>query len=247
MNVISIKSTKKLVNGATYRVASLNNLNTKGYSFFNPIVRIYLNDNSIQSFPLAAFKPEIGDVFPNINWICPEYQNILNEKDQMKIDKNLKAGDYVVPIHDSLKTLVRGRKYKVKQVNLNEHKNSSGYVSWTDIKIQLEGSSRWYVSWNFRKCTNQEVRELSLKSLFDEKTDTETVGRFKRKFDYLSDEEKVQKLILLSLESTIDRNRNQMDIIDWAIEKTGVKYGLKREDFDLVNDIPLSRIFEIIK
>jgi hypothetical protein len=247
MNVICLKSSKRLVKNAVYKVAYLNNQNTKGYNFFRPVVRIFLTDNSVQTFPLENFKLESGADFPNINWMDQDYQNSLNEKELTKIDKTLRAGDYVVAKYDNLKTVVRGKKYKVKEVHFHDHKSSTGQVSWTDIKIKLDGSQRWYVDWNFRKCTPQEVREISLKELFDEKSDTEKVGRFKRKFDYLTEDEKVITLLKFVIESANDRYRNKMDIIDWTIQKTGEKYSLKDEDFDLIKNLTLTQITDLLK
>jgi hypothetical protein len=247
MNVICIKSSKKLVKNATYKVATLNNHNVKGFSHFTPTLKIYLTDNSIQTFPLSSFKPEGTVDFPQTNWMCPDYRTELDLKDQMKIDKRLKAGDYVVPVYDSLKTLVMGRKYKVKEVKFHEHTSSFGHTTWTDIKRKLEGSERWYVSWNFRKCTNQESREVSLKSLFDESTDVERVGKFKRKFDYYEEEEKKSILLKFILSAANDRYRNKMDIVEWTINKTAENYSLTNSDFDLVKGLSLFEILEILK
>lgn len=247
MNVISLKSSKKLIKDAVYKVASLQNLNSRNSPHFNPIVRIYLRDNSIQTFPLYCFKPEIGDSFPSISWICPDYQQILDEREQMKIDKNLKSGDYVVPIHDGLKTLIKGRKYKVDEVITKDHISPRGSVSWTDIKIKLDGSQRLYVAYNFRKCTSQEMRDIGLKKLFDEVVDTEKVGRFKRKFDYLTEEEKKNTLVKVIFDSATDRYRNKMSILDWAIDKSGQNYGLKVDDFSEILNLPLQSILGIME
>ena len=247
MNVICVRPTKRLVKNATYKVASFQNQNTKGYSYFRSTIKIYLTDDSIQTFPLDSFKPTVGDIFQQINYISPEYKLLLDERDQMKIDKNLKSGDYVVPTHDSLKTLVKGRKYRVKDVRVIDHKTSLGAVSWSDIKIRLEGSERWYTSWNFRKCTNQETRDISLKSLFDEVVDIEKVNKHKRKFDYYSDEEKISMLLRFVVTSANDRFRNQMDIIDWTVEKTANRYSINKEDFDSVRNMTLEQILEILK
>jgi len=248
MNVICIKPTKRLVKDATYKVARLLNLNAKGYTHYVPTVRIYLTDNSIQTFPLSSFKPEgtLPD-FPNIDWICPDHKNELDLRDQMKIDKRLKSGDYVIPLYDNLKTLIMGRKYKVKEVKFKDHTSSHGSVTWTDIKIKLEGSERWYVSWNFRKCTNQESRDLSLKELFDESTDIEKVGKFKRKFDYYTDDEKKKILTKFIITSANDRYRNKMDIIDWTISKTAERYSLSKSDFDSIKDLTLFEILDLLK
>jgi hypothetical protein len=247
MNVICTKSTKKLIKDATYKVASLNNFNSKSYAFFRPTIRIYLNDNTIHTFSLESFKPTVGDTFQQINWMCPDYKSVIEEREQMKIDKNLKSGDYVIPVHDGLKTVVKGRKYKVTEVTVNEHKSSSGYVSWTDIKIKLEGSNRFYTSYNFRKCTNQETRELSLSEIFDESVDTEKVNRYKRKFDYLSESEKRDILIELFVNSSYDKYRNNMDIFQWIIEKTGKSYKVVDSDLDLIRNLTISEVVELLK
>lgn len=247
MNVICIKPTTKLVKNGTYKAVFINNHNTKGYTFFRPTIRIYLTDQSIQTFPLQNFKSIDGIDFPQTNWVCPDYQLILNEREQTKIDKNLKSGDYVIPLYDSLKTLVRGRIYKVREVKVHEHKSSTGYVSWTDIKIKLDGSERFYSSWNFRKCTNQESREIGLKQIFDEQTNTETVGKYKRKFDYYTDDEKKKLLLEFVVGSANDRFRNQMDIIDWAVSKSAKQYKLNRSDFEKINLITIDELMSILK
>ena len=137
MNVICVRPTKRLVKNATYKVASFQNQNTKGYSYFRSTIKIYLTEDNIQTFPLNSFKPTVGDTFQQIIYISPEYRLLLEERDQIKIDKDLKGGDYVVPTNDGLKTLVKGRKYKVKDVRVIETKSSFGVVTWTDIKIKL--------------------------------------------------------------------------------------------------------------
>jgi len=246
MNVICIKPNKRLVKDATYKVAQLQNLNNRGYSHFRGIVRIYLNDNSIQAFPIDSFKPTSGSSFAQINWVCPDYQQRLDERDQMKIDKNLKSGDYVVPLYDSLKTLIKGRKYKVSEVSFNDHKNFSGLVTWTDIKIKLEGSQRFYSSYNFRKCSIAESREIGLSELFDEEVTTEKVNRHKRKFDYYSQEEKTVILLKSIIESTNDRFRNHMDIIDWSIHKSSKQFKLVRSDFDSIASMTISDIVNLL-
>jgi hypothetical protein len=239
MNVICIRPTKKLVKNATYKVAYLKNINTNYSAYFQPSLKIYLTDNSIHSFPLSSFKLVTGKDFPNIEWFSPEYSNDLNLIDQTKIDKNLKVGDYVVPIYDNLKTLVKDRKYKVKDINILAVKSKWGVSSWNNIKIKLEGSDRWYTSWNFKKCTSQEAREINLNSLFNESTETETVGKYKRKFDYYTPDEKVKLICKLVLISANDKFRNSMDIIDWTIEKSGDTYKLNRDDFNLIDGIKL--------
>jgi hypothetical protein len=74
------------VKNATYKVASFQNQNTKGYAYFRPSIRIYLTEDSIHTFPLDSFKPTVGDTFQQINYISQEYRLFLDEKDQMLAD-----------------------------------------------------------------------------------------------------------------------------------------------------------------
>jgi hypothetical protein len=241
MNVICTKSSSRLIKGATYKCVNINNNNIRKSPYFRPTIRIYLTSSSIQTFPLTSFKPIDSDKFSEINWICPDYQLYLNEREQTKIDSSLKAGDYVVPIFDNLKTLIKGRQYKVVDVQKDEK------TSWGNIRIKLEGSYRFYASWNFRKCTSQESREIGLNQLFDEQTNTEKVNKHKRKFDYYSDDEKKVLLLKFITESSNDRFRHQSSIIEWAILKSAIKYKLTKEDFDCVLDLKVSELLEILK
>lgn len=247
MNVICIKSTKRLVKNATYKVAKLSNINAQSSRYFRPSITIYLSETVFATFPLESFKPTVGDTFQTINWVSQDYAQFLSDREQTQITKDLKVGEYVVPKYDSLKTLIRGRKYKVTDVKINHHKNHAGIVSYSSIEIKLDGSNRYYISHNFRKCTQQEMREIGLNELFDEKSETEKVNRFKRKFDYLTPEEK--KLVLLKhiIVSANDRFRNSMDIIDWTIEKTGKTYNIKTSDFEDLKTLTLTDILDILK
>jgi hypothetical protein len=247
MKALCIKQTTKLVKGSTYKVASYQNQNLKTSPYFRSTIRIFLNDNSIHTFPIDCFMMEDGTDFPQLNWICPDYQLFLNEREQTKIDKNLKSGDYVIPLYDSLKTLIRGRMYRVKEVKFKEHKSTMGHTTWTDIKIKLDGSERLYTSWNFRKCTNQESREIGLRQIFDEQTNTETVNKHKRKFDYYDEDDKKKLLIQFLVNASNDRFRNQLDIIDWAVTKTSKGYKLERKDFDSIMSLTVEDILRILR
>ena len=85
------------------------------------------------------------------------------------------------------------------------------------------------------------------RSLFDESIDVEKVNKHKRKFDYYSEEEKISMLIRFVVTSANDRFRNQMDIIDWTVEKTANRYSINKEDFDSVRNMTLEQILEILK
>jgi hypothetical protein len=91
------------------------------------------------------------------------------------------------------------------------------------------------------------MREIGLNQLFDEKTNTEKVNRYKRKFDYLTDAEKNIVLLKNLIVSINDRFRNNMDIIEWTVEKSAKTYNLNPTDFDCVKNLTLSQILEIVK
>jgi hypothetical protein len=247
MNVICIKTSKRLVKNATYKVAKLTNFNPSGHRYFRSTIMIKLADNGYHVFPIEYFKPTTGEKFQEIVWTCPDYQNFLTEREETQIKPTIKKGDYVVPRWDSLKTLVQGKKYKISDVQITEHKNAFGNPSWKDIKIKLEGSSRYYASHNFRKCTSQEAREIGLNQLFDENAGTERVGKHKRKFDYYTDDEKKVLLIKNLIQSANDRFRNQNDLIDWTIDKSAKTYGLNREDFKLIENFGFMEVLNLIK
>jgi hypothetical protein len=77
--------------------------------------------------------------------------------------------------------------------------------------------------------------------------DIEKVNKHKRKFDYYNDEEKISMLLRFVVTSANDRFRNQMDIIDWTVEKTANRYSINKEDFDSVRNMTLEQILEILK
>jgi hypothetical protein len=54
-------------------------------------------------------------------------------------------------------------------------------------------------------------------------------------------------LLRFVVTSANDRFRNQMDIIDWTIEKTANRYSINKEDFDSVRNMTLEQILEILK
>jgi len=237
MYVKCIKSTTKLVKDATYKCMMYFNDNTTNIRYFHPTVKIYLTEDLIQSFSLKYFKPIDRENFDTINWISDEYKIHITEIDQTKIDKNLKVGDYVIPLHGGYRTIIKGKKYKVSAV-----KTVSNRVS-----LRIEGSNRWYTGYYFRKCSHQESREIQLNDLFDEPKMTIKLNPKKRKIDYFTDIEKKVILLQMICDSVSDRYRNKLDIIDWCIFRKGKDYKLNREDFDQIIDLSVREILSILE
>jgi hypothetical protein len=73
------------------------------------------------------------------------------------------------------------------------------------------------------------------------------VGKYKRKFDYYTDDEKKKLLLEFVVGSANDRFRNQMDIIDWAVSKSAKQYKLNRSDFETINLITIDELMSILK
>lgn len=233
MKVISKSNTKRLVKGAVYEVLKLENLKTPNN--FRCSVIIKLNETLSKSFNTKSFALEDGTDLPEINWESDEWKDQTTNWRQGRITHdNIKKGDYVVYNRNSHKGLIFGKKYKVEEVNIVNHKNTWGgntSHNWTEVQIKVEGSSRFYKSYSFRKCTPQESRDITLNVLFDEETGLEKVDKNVRKIDKYDESTKEQLLIKILLSSMLDSNRNNMSVIEWAIHKIANQYSLKESDF----------------
>lgn len=233
MKVISTSNTKRLVKGAVYEVLKLDNLSMSGKNF-RPSVIIKLNDVLSRSFSVKSFKLEDGSDLPEINWESDEWKEKTTDWSQGRIQPdNIKKGDYVVYRKNSHKNLIYGKKYKVEDINVINHKNTWGTSThnWTEVQIKVEGSSRFYKSYSFRKCTPQEARDISLNVLFDQETGVEKVDENIRKIDKYDEVTKEKLLIKILLSSMLDSNRNNMSVTQWAINKIATQYSLKESDF----------------
>ena len=112
------------------------------------------------------------------------------------------------------------------------------------MEIQIEGSTRYYKTYSFRKCTIEEVRKMSLGVFFDEKPDIQKINYSKRKIDQIEGEQKIKLLATILFTATLDRSRNNLSIIEWAAQKTGKTYKLTSEDFDPIINLTLNELLE---
>lgn len=246
MKVISKVNTKRLVKGAVYDVVKLQASNTGQNRYFRPRVTIRLNSEINQNFSVNNFKLENGDDLPQIDWTSEHYKlNHYNWSELRITEKNIKEGDYVVYTRNSHSSLITDRKYKVEKINHRVYNSTFGN-QFSEIEIKVEGSTRFYKSYSFRKCTADETRETNLKLVFDENSDLEKVDKSKRKFDYYNPEEKERILLEILFKSAIDKNRNNLSVVDWAITKIAESMKLKNEDFETILDKDLKTTLNLI-
>lgn len=244
MKVRSKVNTKRLVKGALYDVMKLHNNNVNNLRYFRPRVVVKLTETLNQNFSVNNFTLEDGSQLPEIDWTSDEYK--MNHVDfwSLRINEtNLKEGDYVVYIRNSHSTLINNRKYRVEKIKQKKYNSYSGH-GYIEIEIKIEGSTRFYKSHSFRKCTPDEIRETNLKLVFDENTDLEVVNTKKRKFEFFTKEEQEKLLMEMIFKSAIDKNRNNLSIIEWAISRIDPTLKLKEDDFKEILEKDLKSIID---
>lgn len=232
MQVRSLKSNRKLIKGHVYETDYFNNNSSATGNITYFFGRIHLKD--IGYYQVCDFTQLDGTPMPSIVYDVRPQSVPVQAKD-------LKKGDIIVCKSDSkFKYLIKDGKYRIEDVRVN---NSGSY--WTSGQIKLEGYKRWLAwnTWNFRKLSLQESRDLALSQIFD-KEENFSVD-FKRKFEQTSNQEKL--LIETIAKSMIDKYRHGLDIIDWGIEKNSQSFDIKREDFDSLLDKSFREIIEIFE
>lgn len=235
MKVISKKGNRKLLKGHVYETDFFNNDHNQvraNQNYRYSYKRISIKDRgyySVDDFTQTDGKP------------LPE---IVYDR-QVKVEPtkitDLKKGDVIVCLSDQrFKYLIKGGKYRIADVRI---KNSTSYWSGSRGDIRLEGYNRWlkWSTWRFRKLTIQESRDLALSQIFDKEENFSV--EFKRKFELKSDKDIV--LVETLAKSILDKNRHQLGIMDWGIEKSGEHFKLTKEDFTHLMDKPLKEILEM--
>lgn len=232
MKVISKKGNRKLLKGHVYETDFFNNdQNQTSQSYYrNHYKRIHIKDRGY--YLVDDFTQTDGQPLPKIY-----YDNQIKLEPTKILD--LKKGDVLVCLSDKrFKYLIKGGKYRIADIRIT---NPS--ASWGGADIRLEGYNRWLMwsNWNFRKLSLQESRDLALSQIFDKEENFSV--EFKRKFELKSDKDIV--LIETLAKSILDKNRHELGVIDWGIEKSGGHFKLKQEDFKHLMDKPLKEIIEI--
>ena len=245
MKVLCKRATKQIVKGVVYDVLSIKNLKPPGTNnnFFYPHIVIKINDEVSCSFSVNNFTQTDGSPLPEVNWqaagfVSPSWRDgRIDEKNPPK------SGDYVIYMYKNSKTLVQNKIYKVTDVNIVK-KGTTSYIYY-QISLKIEGCSRWLTSNTFRKLSTQEARDLNLKEVFDEATGVEKVDKSKRKIDHFEGVERNKILVTCLLQAMLDKSRNNMTVLEWAVNKTGSLYSLTTEDFTPIIEKNLTSILEI--
>lgn len=230
MKVISKKGNQKLLKGYAYETDFFNNDESHCNNYRYSYKRISIKDKGWYS--IDDFTTTDGQPLPKMFYDRQVKQEATKVSD-------LKKGDILVCLSDQrFKYLIKGGKYRISDIRIT----SSG-SSWVSGDFRLEGYNRWLMwsNWNFRKLSIQESRDLALSQIFD-KEENFSVD-FKRKFELKSDKDVV--LIETLAKSILDKNRHELDVIDWGIQKNSEHFKLTKDDFKHLMDKPLKEILEM--
>lgn len=228
MKVISKVNTKRLVKGSTYEVVRLINKDDGTVRFFRSIIEI---ENGVKSIP-RNFTLENGNPLPEINYISQTYQRPMS---YIYEPSTIKVGDIIKCRRDST-YLKAGKLYQVEDIIVKKGKYSTEYT------VKVKGHNRFISFYNFGLPNKDELREISLSSILEDVSINLSVDMDSRVIDTLSPEEKNEILLSALFRSIMDKHRNTLDILDWAIQKIEPKYKLKREDFNEVMNKTLYQI-----
>jgi len=247
MKVKSRVNTKRLVKNSVYEVVKLQNSATNKSSYYSGRITIKLNDDVVQSFSVKNFKMEDNTNVPTIDFVSDWWKlNYVNPYDLRINEKNLKEGDFVIYLRNSHRSLITNKKYRVEKVNIKSFKSSYGN-SFQEVEIKVEGSNHFYKAYSFRKCTPEETRDTNLKLVFGEDADLVKVDKEKRKIDFFSEDEKEKILLEVLFRAAIDKNRNNLSVVDWAIGKIGQNFKLRVDDFTEILKKDLNTILNFFK
>ena len=239
MIVICKKSTKKLVKGVKYNAIGLwnsgiNNSTHEGNAFIENFGMYSINN----------FTDIDGKPLPKI------VINIKPPNNESLDFKDVKKGDILVCKNDQYKTLIKGGKYIIDELN----ENPSIYINWNGVKcsrivktIKFEGIKRHFSfnGWAFRKLTKSETREMSLGSVLNnEELDIIKTGKV-NKFDFIDNKE--LELIKILSKSILDPNRHQLSIIDWACQMSSNNIGITPNNYNMFMNMTLKEILELIE
>ena len=138
--------------------------------------------------------------------------------------------------------MVKGGYYKIEK--LLQVKGKYNIINY----VKLEGVSRkiLFDSYCLEKLPTHIAREMSLNQVLYDEDDKVIRTDFKkqRKLDFVVNKE-LFFMELLS-KSILDKNRHDIDIIDWACVQSKKKIDLTREDFGDVLNMSLGDILKLI-
>jgi hypothetical protein len=238
MIAIAKKGTKKIVKGARYEISWLHNTGTRGK------VGIKIGDGEYtKGYCSYNFMDTNGNPLPLIDWSETKKQVVVLTFEALKI------GDVIVCKSDRFLTLNKNSKYRISDLKVTQKEvesyNGKKYTH-TDKKIKFDGLNRYFdfSPWKFRALSIDESRELSLSSVLDN-VDVSCVVTSDRKIDQMDVSSRNIELIKALSKSIMDSSRHQLDIIDWACQKSNSNLKLQRDDFKPLLKLSFKEILRI--
>ena len=222
MKVISKKSTKKLVKGGEYEIFQLWNDGSSRSRYLEGSFEI----KGLGRFKVDDFHLQDGSPLPK--------SIISHDRD---FSHSLRKGSVLVPNRDLGKSFIKGKMYVVEDIKFQNRTLQYGGRVVQDKYLKFQGFKRWYKFnyWNFDLLPIEKHREISLSEILDSKKSPIIINKSKRSFDDVDNKD--QFLIQILFGSIADKYRNNLNILDWAVSKTGSKYGIVKSDFDgLMNE-----------
>ena len=233
MIVIRKTSTTNLIKGARYTVQNLwNGPNCARWR--QGKIRLV----GLGVYAVRGFTDINGNPVPNINYQNPNIQNTPSLE-----GKDISDGDILVCLSDRYKILTKGSMYKVEKVIKKEIGGTYPRVEYY-IKFEILNRKIRFWSWNFRKLTTQEIRDLSINDILGEKNKIVTDPSIK-KIDLVPNKDKL--LIQLLAKTILDDKRHQLSPIDWCCQKVAKNWDLIPDDFNDIMGLTVKEIFEKIE
>lgn len=229
MKVIAKKTSSRVLKDNEYEVLSIWNDGTEKW-----------RDGSLKLVNVSGylkttnFTTLSGEELPKIKFDNDVYKYTSYDE--------LSVNDILICITDRYKSMVKGGYYKIEK--LLQVKGKYNIINY----VKLEGVSRkiLFDSYCLEKLPTHIAREMSLNQVLYDEDDKVIRTDFKkqRKLDFVVNKE-LFFMELLS-KSILDKNRHDIDIIDWACVQSKKKIDLTREDFDDVLNMSLGDILKLI-
>ena len=242
MKVISKVNNRRLVKGGEYTIDRI--LNDK------------CKIRGISWYKTSNFKTIDGGEINLTSWMSVDSEIVSYEDTNLYNLQNIKSlqkGDLIFCRKKKSVYLKVGCVYEIEDILIKEKELAIQSVfhqgrpprKFFIKKVKIKGHNRWMSFDSFRKLTEQEKRDISLKKIFNE--DTGITRKLNKEIisDYSGDV-KTSTIFKLLSKSIVDQNRNNLSIIDWTIQKTGKELRITKEDIDQILNMKLSTLLSKI-
>lgn len=227
MNIKAIKNTTTLIKGHVYELRSMWNANGNGKLMLKDVPGTYM----VNHFTDLSDKP-----LPSVN--------INGSEAEVPVRfETLKVGDLLVCKSNSHKSLVYGKMYRIEDLKSIKSKYS---IYHNNQKIKLEGVKRYlnYSSWYWRVLSKDEMREVHLLDVLDNKPPEVVTETIDNKFEAMDETEK--ELFKAICTSVVDGKRHHLSVIDWYCRSTyGKRMNAKPENFEGILDMSLRDLLKL--